>query len=203
MENEMVRNITNTLAAIQNELQQIRVNSIPTSCTSGSFKETNAYYIRPYGYKENSFLVLCDFENYFNLGGGWTVFQRRMDGSVDFYRDWESYKNGFGDIDGEHWLGLEKLHLMTRSGRHELLVLLKDFEENLAYALYDDFKIGSETEKYNLTVGNYSGTAGDKLTHHNGMKFTTSDQDNNPRDGRENCAISYKGAWWFQRCYDR
>ncbi|KFB48727.1 AGAP012000-PA-like protein [Anopheles sinensis] len=132
------------------------------------------------------------------FGGGWTVFQRRIDGSVDFYRNWTMYKHGFGDINGEHWLGLEKLHAMTKLGRYELFVLLEDFEGNSTYALYDEFKIGSEEEKYKLTVGKYSGTAGDSLDYHNGMKFSTFDQDN---DGySSSCAKVYYGAWWFRGC---
>ncbi|KFB48777.1 fibrinogen and fibronectin [Anopheles sinensis] len=63
------------------------------------------------------------------------------------------YKQGFGDVNGEHWLGLEKLHIMTRSGRHELLVLLEDFDGNKRHTLYEEFNIGNEEEKYILSVG--------------------------------------------------
>lgn len=45
------------------------------------------------------------------------VFQRRSDGSVDFYRDWESYRRGFGSLLGEFWLGNENLHALTSQGR--------------------------------------------------------------------------------------
>lgn len=189
------------LKPLQDELEQVHVNMIPPSCASVNSKDTDTYYINPSGWEGDSFLVLCNFEKNFNLGGGWTVFQRRIDGSVDFYQNWESYKNGFGDVNGEHWLGLEKLHLMTKSGRNELLLLLEDFEGKSAYAFYDEFKVASEAEKYKLTVGKHSGTADDSLTLHNGMKFTTSDQDNNPVDGKLNCAIYFKGAWWFEKCY--
>ncbi|XP_058178527.1 fibrinogen-like protein 1 [Anopheles ziemanni] len=130
-------------------------------------------------------------------GGSWTVFQRRIDGSVDFFRNWTMYKHGFGDVNGEHWLGLEQLHIMTSSGRHELLVLVEDFEGNSAYALYDEFKIASEEEKYKLTVGKYSGTVGDSLDYHNGSKFSTFDQDNDADDDN-NCAKDFQGAWWFE-----
>ncbi|XP_058123388.1 ficolin-1-like [Anopheles ziemanni] len=135
-----------------------------------------------------------------HFGGGWTMFQRRIDRSVDFHRNWTMYKHGFGNINGEHWLGLEKLHIMTSSGRHELLVLLEDFEGNSAYALYDEFKIASEEEKYKLTVGKYSGTAGDSLTYHNGMKFSTFDKDNDGY-GSTHCAEAYEGGWWYRKCF--
>ncbi|KFB50571.1 AGAP012000-PA-like protein [Anopheles sinensis] len=188
------------LRTMQGALNQTQLNVIHASCASVNVKETNPYYIRPFGYKGNPFLALCDFDNHFNQGGGWTHFQRRIDGSVDFYRNWDSYKNGFGDVNGEHWLGLEKLHYMTRWGRHELLVVMEDFKGNSTYALYDDFKIGSEAEKYKLTVGKFSGTSSDALVGHNGMKFSTKDQDNDLGDGK--CADEFKGAWWFKSCYN-
>lgn len=174
---------------------------IPPSCASVNSKDTDTFYINPSGWEGNSFLVLCNFENNFNLGGGWTVFQRRIDGYVSFYQNWTMYKNGFGEVNDEHWLGLERLNAMTKSGRHELLVLLEDFDGNKRYALYDDFKVGNEAEKYKLTVGKYSGTAGDSLTNHNGMMFSTSDQDNDLSNSKAGCANSFKGAWWFESCY--
>ena len=88
------------------------------------------------------FNVFCDMKN-----GGWTVFQSRMDGSVDFYRNWADYVAGFGQLKGEHWLGLEKLVcLTTRRPRTELRVDLADYEGNYKYAQYSFFSVGnSET----------------------------------------------------------
>ena len=90
-------------------------------------------------------------------GGGWLVFQKRLDGSVDFYRGWVEYKRGFGSMTGEFWLGLDEIHRLTSSGTHKLRVDLEDFRGNTYYAEYDFFKVGSEAEKYELILGNYSG----------------------------------------------
>ena len=90
-------------------------------------------------------------------GGGWTVFQRRVDGSCDFYRGWNDYKNGFGDLDGEFWLGLDKINRLSNSGEDVLRVDLEDFENETRYAHYSKFAVAGETDKYRLTVGGYAG----------------------------------------------
>ena len=132
-------------------------------------------------------------------GGGWNVFQRRMDGTVDFYRDWKDYLKGFGDLDGEFWLGLNKIHHLT-SSNSTLRVDLQDFRGNKRYAKYSIFDVGDSDTKYKLLIGRYIGDAGDSLTQHNGMKFTTKDCDNDI-DG-SNCAIKFKGGWWYGKCHD-
>jgi len=91
-------------------------------------------------------------------GGGWTIIQRRLDGSVDFYRGWDDYKLGFGDKSGEYWLGLDLIHEMTSRRKNRLRVDLQDFEGNTRYAEYDIFFVDDETSKYKLTIGNYSGS---------------------------------------------
>ena len=80
-----------------------------------------------------------------------------MDGSIDFYLGWAEYKQGFGNLNGEFWLGLDKIHRMTSSGGYKLLVDLEDFAGNMAYAEYASFGVGSEIIKDQLTVANYSG----------------------------------------------
>ena len=133
-------------------------------------------------------------------GGGWTVFQRRQDGSVDFYRYWTDYENGFGNLTGEFWLGLSKIHRLTKEGSNTLRVDLGDFEGNTAYANYSTFSISDGSTEYILTVGEYSGTAGDSMDTHNGRRFTTRDNDNDLWSGN-NCAQQYTGAWWYDGCY--
>ena len=132
-------------------------------------------------------------------GGGWTVFQRRQDGSVDFYRGWNDYKAGFGQLTAEFWLGNDKIHRLTVSRPSSLRVELEDWNGVKAYAKYGKFKISDEQAQYRLEVGSYSGTAGDSLGYHNNMAFSTKDRDNN-WDNR-NCAVQRRGAWWFNNCY--
>ena len=131
-------------------------------------------------------------------GGGWTVFQRRQDGSVDFYRNWTDYENGFGDLTGEFWLGLSKIHRLTKEGSNTLRVDLGDFEGNTAYANYSTFSISDGCNEYILTVGGYSGTATDSLGYHNGRRFSTRDNDNDQY--KDNCAQLVTGAWWYNGC---
>ena len=133
-------------------------------------------------------------------GGGWTVFQRRKDGSVDFYCNWVDYEEGFGDLNGEFWLGLSKIHRLTQDGTDcTLRVDLEDFENETGYAKYSTFNIGDSTTDYPITVGGYSGDAGDSLIYHNGRKFSTRDRDNDLHDG--SCAVEFSGAWWYYNCY--
>jgi len=131
--------------------------------------------------------------------GGWTVFQRRFDGSESFNRDWEMYKIGFGDLQFEHWLGNENLHtLMLHSlyyNGSELRVDLMNWDLNPKYAHYDQFQVGDEFAKYELHVGKYTGTAGDAFSRHNKMDFSTVDRDHDLWGG--SCAQKFSGGWWY------
>ncbi|KAG6927280.1 ficolin 1 [Chelydra serpentina] len=141
--------------------------------------------------------VLCDMDT---DGGGWIVFQRRMDGTTDFYRDWNSYKRGFGSRLSEFWLGNDNIHLLTFFGGNELRVDLRDFDNNYQFAVFSLFKVTGEAGKYRLILGRYvKGTAGDSLEEHNDMMFSTYDQDNDWSG--TSCAETYKGAWWYRSCH--
>ena len=102
----------------------------------------------------NPFDVYCDQKT---AGGGWTVIQKRLDGSVDFYRGWVDYKHGFGNLNGEFWLGLDKMHQLTKTGRNRIRIELEDTQGKTAYADYDMFAVASERAKYLLSLGTYSG----------------------------------------------
>ena len=86
-----------------------------------------------------------------------TVFQRRLDGSVDFHRRWTDYKNSFGNLYGEFWLGLDKIHRLTTTIKNKIRVHLMDTKGKTAYAEYNMFAFASEKNKYKLSVGTYSG----------------------------------------------
>ena len=118
-------------------------------------RKDGVYLINPDGL--GSFSVWCDMNT---DGGGWTVFQRRQDASVDFYRGWQDYKNGFGNLSGNVWLGLDKIHRLTKSGHNVLRVDLMDWTYNSAYTKYESFSVASESESYRLNVGSPSGKYG-------------------------------------------
>ncbi|XP_078356662.1 microfibril-associated glycoprotein 4-like isoform X2 [Oculina patagonica] len=191
-----VQNDTNTLKKLVRKAQNCSdKNSKSCAELYQSGKRTSGVYtIDPDG--SGAFDVFCDQTT---AGGGWTVFQKRLDGSVDFYRGWADYKRGFGNLSGEFWLGLDKIHRLTET-KNRLRVELEDTAGKTAYAEYDMFAVTSEKTKYQLSLGTYSGTAGDSLSLHRGASFSTKDQDNdlNPNG---NCASYRKGAWWYKNCY--
>ncbi|XP_033615011.1 tenascin isoform X8 [Fukomys damarensis] len=145
--------------------------------------------------KAQALEVFCDMTA---DGGGWIVFLRRKNGHEDFYRNWKAYAAGFGDRREEFWLGLDNLSKITAQGQYELRVDLQDHGET-AYAVYDKFSVGDAKTRYRLKVEGYSGTAGDSMAYHNGRSFSTYDKDTD--SAITNCALSYKGAFWYKNCH--
>ncbi|XP_029930439.1 tenascin-R isoform X3 [Myripristis murdjan] len=130
--------------------------------------------------------------------GGWIVFQRRQNGLTDFSRKWSDYRVGFGNLEDEFWLGLDNIQKIAAQGRYELRIDMRDGQESV-YANYDKFSIGDARNLYKLRIGEYNGTAGDSLSYHQGRPFSTKDRDNDI--AVTNCALSYKGAWWYKNCH--
>ncbi|XP_026100423.1 microfibril-associated glycoprotein 4-like [Carassius auratus] len=132
--------------------------------------------------------------------GEWTVIQRRMDGSVNFYRPWDQYKTGFGNVESEYWLGLENMYQLTHNRNYMLRVDLEDFDGNKVFAIYSSFSVGPEAAGYNLQVSGFNnGGAGDSLSFHDGLKFSTFDKDQDVNV--KNCAKSYLGGFWYSSCH--
>ncbi|KAM4604270.1 fibrinogen gamma chain [Polymixia lowei] len=174
------------------------------------------YYVKPAKATEQ-FLVYCEIDSF---GRGFTVLQRRRDGSVDFRKDWVQYREGFGhlspDDTTEFWLGNEKMHLLTTQSSIPtvLRIELVDWEGNKKYADYAMFRVAPEVDMYRLTYAYFfGGDAGDAFdgfdfgedpsdkffTSHNGMQFSTYDKDNDKYDG--NCALQDGSGWWMNRCH--
>ncbi|KAM9002965.1 tenascin-X-like [Sarcophilus harrisii] len=147
------------------------------------------------GNRERPLEVYCDMET---DGGGWLVFQRRMDGHTDFWRDWAEYAHGFGNISGEFWLGNEALHSLTQAGDYSLRVDLRAGNESV-FAEYDFFTVDSAAKYYRLHLEGYHGTAGDSMSYHSGSIFSTRDRD--PNNLHIPCAVSYRGGWWYRNCH--
>ncbi|XP_008421676.1 tenascin isoform X2 [Poecilia reticulata] len=139
--------------------------------------------------------VYCDMTT---DGGGWLVFLRRQNGKLEFFRNWKSYTAGFGNMSDEFWLGLSNLQKITSLGHYELRVDLQDNGES-AYAQYDKFTLAEPRTRYKVYLGAYSGTAGDSMSYHQGRPFSTYDNDNDI--AVTNCALSYKGAFWYKNCH--
>jgi len=145
---------------------------------------------------------------------GWITIHQHVGNLFNWHRNWADYKAGFGSIDADFWLGLEKMYLLTSSQPYRLRVEMQDQSTNIWHsAEYWSFIIFDESSKYRLEVAGYSGDASDSLQfedqwngdgrfgayNHNGMKFTTYDQDNDP--DILNCATSKGGGWWYNSCY--
>ncbi|XP_067939172.1 angiopoietin-related protein 1-like [Watersipora subatra] len=158
---------------------------------------SGVYLIDPPTSGVKPFPVWCDFFD----GHGWTVFQKRFDGSVDFYQDWSHYKEGFGTITGEYWLGLDKIHALTQTNR-KLNILVKAANGTILSGTWSSFIIGSEGDNYKLSVSSvaYNGSLPEYgLSYHNGMSFSTKDRDHDEYSG-VNCATDRHGAWWYKSC---
>lgn len=147
-----------------------------------------------------SISVYCDMED---DGGAWTVIQRRGDfdsGQDYFYQDWAAYKSGFGNLLKDFWIGNDNIFALTNQRYSTVKFTLTDWESVKTYATYDEFWIDEELNKYRMHVNGYRGTAGDSFSSTNGRLFTTKDQDNDSHD--KNCAVQFKGAWWYTGCHE-
>ena len=169
------------------------------------FRASGLYSIVPQaviaGTATRAMVVYCDMSL---QGGGWTVIQRRVDHSLDFNRNWVSYKMGFGNLEGNFWLGLDSIMLLTNDVNMELYVGISCIKctDGAAYARYSQFSVAQESQNYQLKLSGYSpsSTVGDSLSVHSGKKFSTFDKDNDGTE-RRNCAQDFNSGWWFDACY--
>lgn len=161
------------------------------------FTTSGIYVINP---RDGVFIqVFCDQNT---AGGGWIVFQRRMDGSINFYRNWVHYKRGFGAPQHEFWLGNDYLTTLT-TPKAELRIDMKYWKEKSYYASYNSFHVSNEKQNYTIHVSGYRGNIGDTnrrgFGYSTGKSFSTYDRDNDVWG--DNCAEQFKGGWWYGNCH--
>ncbi|XP_068611427.1 fibrinogen-like 2a [Brachionichthys hirsutus] len=217
-------NMDNVQALVDRHVENITgvVNKLSSTCTNAcpvqnspqfiiaprDCSDFNMFDVRKNGVyrvtpdpRNGTFEVFCDMESF---GGGWTVIQQRLDGSVSFNRTWTEYKKGFGNLRGEFWLGNDHIHLLTKAKDMVLRIELEDFEGVREYAKYDQFYVANEFLRYRLSISGYSGTAGNAVSfnkhfNHDQKFFSTPDRDNDMYPSG-NCGAYYSSGWWFDAC---
>ena len=155
-------------------------------------RETGVYPIRV---KEDATKeVRCNMDI---EGGGWLVLQHRFDGNVNFHRNWSEYKNGFGSVGNEFWLGNDLIHYFTNEYKQEMLFKGVRFNGKYGISRHFEFHVKDESDLYRIGLSPVVGTP----CFINEMAFSTYDRDND--GGGKNCAAEGgggRGGFWFSYC---
>ncbi|XP_004369065.1 angiopoietin-related protein 3 [Trichechus manatus latirostris] len=173
-----------------NETKHVKYDGIPVDCTT-IYKRgehtSGIYAIRPSS--SQVFNVYCDVKS----GSSWTLIQHRTDGSQNFNETWESYRHGFGRLDGEFWLGLEKIYSIVKQSNYILRIELEDWKDNKYYVEYS-FHLGNHETNYTLYLAKIIGNIPNALPEHKDLVFSTWDH-----KAKEHlkCPESYTGGWWW------
>ncbi|ALC39654.1 maker512 [Drosophila busckii] len=195
--NSQTEKLQNEIQYYVNEIGKLKKELYPQSCKAFALNP-GEHDIKLPGQKP--FRVLCSDDS--EAGRGWTVMQQRINGKEEFQRDWDTYRDGFGSFDGDFFLGLDKIHHITHSQQHELYIYMQKFNDDWYYARYDNFRVGSEDDLFELqSLGSYDGTYKDRnlLRYSEHVKFTTHDRNNVL--SVNNCAKDQMyGGWWYYHC---
>ncbi|CAH1780318.1 unnamed protein product, partial [Owenia fusiformis] len=198
---EAMGDIMSSVSSLQNSLDHLAKkfdNRMPTDCQDvmnfAYYQGSAVYTIKP-DKVDKAFQVFCKMDS----KEGWTIIQRRMDHKLSFDKKWMEYKNGFGDINANYWLGNDKIYYLTNQANYRLRIEMEDWSGVKYTAEYEQFLIDSSYNGYRLHVSGYFGNAGDSFSYHSNSAFTTKDNDNDI-DRRANCAQRYRGGWWFRDC---
>ncbi|XP_066924020.1 microfibril-associated glycoprotein 4-like [Clytia hemisphaerica] len=194
----VISDLSNYLVSSEEEMlaQAVHENIDCEDWMARGYTQSGVYWIYFNRYK---FKVFCNMVP--KWGTAYAYIQRRLDGSVDFNRNWEDYKNGFGNIDGEHWLGLENIHKLTHGRPMEIRLTATAFEGSTEWVSFQNFSIENEANYYRLNAGSAgNGEYHDDWLYMDGMEFSTPDVD---RDIRVpgNCAVVYQSGWWYGYCF--
>jgi syndecan 4 len=174
-----------------------QVKQLVPQAPTGSYEMSDVCNV-PASFGFSKTFAHCDMDT---EGGKWLVIQRRINGSMDFYRNWTDYVYGFGDLDGEFWYGLEKIHCLTTREDVELRIEISNGTTPSLVWTYQLFRVQGAETNYRLTIGQGTGVGGthDAMAYHNGRPFSTPDRDNDPVS--THCAVILEGAWWYKSCH--
>ncbi|XP_073474130.1 fibrinogen-like protein 1-like protein [Aquarana catesbeiana] len=177
---------------------QTSAKSYPESCAAINHG-SGLYVIEPISGKR--LLVRCEFGE----DGGWTVIQKNCKKTPKIWdTTWECYKKGFGDLQSDHWLGNDNIHILSTQKLHRIRFRVRSAYGTQHMANYDSFALEEEQSCYRIRLGRYSGNAGDAMTSgqpsagHDNMRFSTRDRDNDL--SATNCAYVGGGGWWYDNC---
>lgn len=173
-----------------NKTKNAEHDGIPADCNTiynrGEHR-SGVYAIRPTD--SQVFNVHCDIKS----GRPWTLIQHRIDGAQNFNETWENYKHGFGKLDGEFWLGLEKISSIVKQSTYILRIELEDWKDKIHYIEYS-FHLGNHESNYTVHLAEISGNVPTALPEHKDLVFSTWDH---KAKAHFNCPESYSGGWWW------
>ncbi|XP_019637620.1 PREDICTED: angiopoietin-2-like [Branchiostoma belcheri] len=203
-----INHYTGKISRLQNRLESmtrdysIRYHDRVKDCASlymRGYTSSHVYTIPTY---QDTYVKIAPTQLYCDMdeGGGWTVIQRRFDGSVRFNRTWDDYQHGFGTWEGEFYLGNDKIHKLTNMNKYMVRFVVTDWKGEVRWAEYDEFRVENESTNYRAHVGKVSSDhehGGQFIM--DGAQFSTFDKDNDSyEDG--NCAKEMASAGWFSNC---
>ncbi|KAH9525687.1 hypothetical protein Btru_002050 [Bulinus truncatus] len=127
---------------------------------------------------------------------------RRLNHGTSFNRNWAEYKNGFGSVCDDYWLGNERIHRITSRNAHEKYELRIDMLHRFYhyFARYKQFSVDGESNHYALRVSGFNGNTRDELAYHNNMFFSRPDRDNDQWP-EKHCAGLLGAGWWYRSCH--
>lgn len=138
------------------------------------------------------------------------LIQQHLKGSFFFNKSWTEMLIEQGHQSSDYWIGLERLHQLTRTGRYKLSIDMRAVNGTSYWEKYDTFIVADSSRNYSLTVSGrtsnveglqrgYGGHHG--MLYQNGSMFSTFDRDNDFNSITRNCARTYNGAWWHGPYY--
>ncbi|NWS99060.1 ANGL3 protein, partial [Mionectes macconnelli] len=186
---------TNPIPVLKATAGRYRSDGAAPDCTAlyhSGERFSGVYTIKPNG--SEAFDVYCEMK----FGTSWTVIQKRVDGSLDFNQTWDAYTKGFGDLNEEFWLGLNKTYSITTQGDYILRIELQDWRGNKRHIEYL-FSLGGPDTNYTLQLSRISGSIPNALPEQTELQFSTADRDVDTKHD-SNCPENFLGGWWHSEC---